>query len=237
MNEHFDLRVGLYGALGDPARLAMVEDLRVSDRSPTELGTRHGLSSNLLAHHLDVLETVGLISRGVSAGDARRRYVRLDHTRLNAVAVMPPLDVAPQAEMVFLCTHNSARSQLAAALWTHRSGGRARSAGTHPAPEVHQMAREAGERRGLDLANARPQFIDALSLQSSCSETRVQVVTVCDRVHEDLQAEQGWWHWSIADPVGAGTEAAFDAVIAELDLRIDAVLNPDNRIGASHDCA
>ena len=237
MNEHFDLRVGLYGALGDPARLAMVEDLRVSDRSPTELGARHGLSSNLLAHHLDVLETVGLISRGVSAGDARRRYVRLDHARLNAVAVMPPLDVAPQAEMVFLCTHNSARSQLAAALWTHRSGGRARSAGTHPAPQVHQMACEAGERRGLDLANARPQFIDALSLQPSGSETRVQVVTVCDRVHEDLQAEHEWWHWSIADPVEAGTEAAFDAVIAELDLRIDALLNPDNRRGASHDCA
>lgn len=226
MNETDVDRSIIYSALGDPARLAMVKDLRFSDRSPTELAVRHGLSSNLLAHHLDVLESAGLISRGVSAGDARRRYVRLDHARLNAVAVLPPSDIAPQAEMVFLCTHNSARSQLAAALWIHRSGGRARSAGTHPAPQVHQMAREAGDRRGLDLRTAQPQSLDAVQLQPAHAETEVQVVTVCDRVHEDLNAEPGWWHWSIPDPVEAGTEAAFDAVINELDLRIDALLHP-----------
>jgi protein-tyrosine-phosphatase len=232
MNETGDDRSIIFSALGDPARLAMVEDLRFSDRSPTELAARHGLSSNLLAHHLDVLESAGLISRGVSAGDARRRYVRLDHARLNAVAVLPRSEIAPQAEMVFLCTHNSARSQLAAALWIHRSGGRARSAGTHPAPQVHQMAREAGHRRGLDLRTAQPQSLDAVQLQPEHPETpehpeiEVQVVTVCDRVHEELNAEPGWWHWSIPDPVEAGTEAAFDEVINELDLRIDALLHP-----------
>ena len=225
VGETFEQRVAVYSTLGDPFRLAMVDDLRMSDRSPTELAVRHRLSSNLLAHHLDVLESVGLISRGVSAGDARRRYVRLDHARLNAVAVMPALAVTPQPEMVFLCTHNSARSQLAAALWIHRTGGQARSAGTHPAPQIHQMAREAGVRRGLDLTSARPQLLDAVQTQPQDSQTSVQVVTVCDRVHEDLNAEPGWWHWSIPDPVEAGTEAAFDAVITELDLRIDALLH------------
>ena len=39
--------------------LAIVDDLAVSDRSPGELGERHGLSANLLAHHLDVLEAAG----------------------------------------------------------------------------------------------------------------------------------------------------------------------------------
>jgi ArsR family transcriptional regulator, arsenate/arsenite/antimonite-responsive transcriptional repressor / arsenate reductase (thioredoxin) len=225
MSETFEQRVAVFAALGDPSRLAMVDDLRMSDRSPTELAARHGLSSNLLAHHLDVLESVGLITRGVSAGDARRRYVRLDHARLSAVAVMPALAVSPQPEMVFLCTHNSARSQLAAALWIHRTGGRARSAGTHPAPQIHQMAREAGVRRGLDLSTATPQLLDALQIQPQDTQTSLQVVTVCDRVHEDLNAEPGWWHWSIPDPVEAGTEAAFDAVISELDLRIDALLH------------
>jgi ArsR family transcriptional regulator, arsenate/arsenite/antimonite-responsive transcriptional repressor / arsenate reductase (thioredoxin) len=225
VSDSFEERVAVYSALGDPSRLAMVDDLRVSDRSPTELAVRHRLSSNLLAHHLVVLESAGLISRGVSAGDARRRYVRLDHARLNAVAVLPALAVTLQPEMVFLCTHNSARSQLAAALWIHRTGGRARSAGTHPAPQIHQMAREAGVRRGLDLATATPQLLDASQTQPQDAQTSVQVVTVCDRVHEDLNTEPGWWHWSIPDPVETGTEAAFDAVISELDLRIDALLH------------
>lgn len=226
MSGDSDVRSGIYSALGDPVRLAIVENLRFSDRAPTELAAGHGISSNLLAHHLDVLEATGLISRGVSAGDARRRYVRLNHSRLSAVVVMSPSEIAPNVEMVFLCTHNSARSQLAAALWMHRSGGRARSAGTQPAPQVHQMARDAGLRRGLDLRTARPQSLDALQLQPLPAGTVVQVVTVCDRVHEDLDAESGWWHWSIPDPVEAGTEAAFDAVINELDLRIDALLHP-----------
>src|SRR5687768_10927452 len=70
-------RAAMYAALGDPARLAIVDDLAVSDRSPKELGGRHGLPTNLLAHHLDVLEAAGLIVRSGSAGDRRRKYVRL----------------------------------------------------------------------------------------------------------------------------------------------------------------
>ena len=70
-------RAALHAALGEPLRLAIVDDLAVSDRSPGELGERHGLSANLLAHHLDVLEAAGAIIRFESAGDRRRRYVRL----------------------------------------------------------------------------------------------------------------------------------------------------------------
>ena len=51
-------RAALHAALGEPLRLAIVDDLAVSDRSPGELGERHGLSANLLAHHLDVLEAL-----------------------------------------------------------------------------------------------------------------------------------------------------------------------------------
>ena len=46
----------MHAALGEPARLAIVDELAVSDRSPKELGERLDIPSNLLAHHLTVLE-------------------------------------------------------------------------------------------------------------------------------------------------------------------------------------
>ena len=84
-----------------------------SDRTPSVLAARHGLAGNLLAHHLDVLERVGLIDRHVSAGDRRRRYVRLRHDALRDVA---SIGRPRTGRALFICTHNSARSQLAAAV-------------------------------------------------------------------------------------------------------------------------
>ena len=53
----------LHAALGEPVRLAIVDELSRSDRSPKELGERFGLRGNLLAHHLDVLEGAGFVER------------------------------------------------------------------------------------------------------------------------------------------------------------------------------
>ena len=86
-------RAAVHAALGDPVRLAMVDDLAVSDRSPGELAERFGLRGNLLAHHLDVLEDAGVIERFRSAGDQRRRYVRLVEASLQDLVtaeVAPP---------------------------------------------------------------------------------------------------------------------------------------------------
>ena len=49
------------------------------------------------------------------------------------------------------------------------------------------------------------------------------VITVCDRAHEELGASDGWWHWSVPDPVEVGTDAAFDRALADLDSRIQTV--------------
>ncbi|MEL7155677.1 MAG: helix-turn-helix domain-containing protein [Actinomycetota bacterium] len=203
-------RARLHAALGDAHRLGIVDELAVSDRSPTELGQRFELPSNLLAHHLDVLEAAGLIERFVSAGDRRRRYVRLVRAPLADLGVAT---VRPVGTVLFVCTHNSARSQLAAVLWRHRTGGAATSAGTHPAPHVHPGAVAAAWRVGLDLSDAAPQVLDDPS-------TAAVVVTVCDRAHEELDPDPDWWHWSIPDPADVGTDEAFDAVIADLDARI-----------------
>ena len=43
---------------------------------------------------------------------------------------------------------------------------------------------------------------------------------MCDLVHEELEPEPHWWHWSIPDPVPGGRREDFDAVVAELDERI-----------------
>jgi protein-tyrosine-phosphatase len=151
----------------------------------------------------------------VSAGDRRRRYVRLVHAPLAGLGVA---SAPPAGQVVFVCSHNSARSQLAAALWTARTGRMATSAGTHPADRVHPEAIAAGSRAGLDLSRATPRMFEAAGPDEL-------VVTVCDQAHEELHPEPTWWHWSLPDPVEDGRKAAFDAVIAQLDDRISTVAN------------
>jgi len=205
-----ELRAARYAALGEPLRLRIVDELGVSDRSPAELAEVLHIRSNLLAHHLDVLEGVGLIGRHASAGDGRRRYVHL----LPAARALASNAAAPAPrDVLFLCSANSARSQLAAAMWTARTGRRASSAGTHPAPRVHRGAVAAARRAGLSLADATPTMVGAIPAGT-------QVVTVCDRAHEELPASTAWWHWSLPDPVADGSAAAFDRTVAALDARI-----------------
>jgi protein-tyrosine-phosphatase/DNA-binding HxlR family transcriptional regulator len=211
-------RAAVHAALGEPLRLAIVDELSSSDRAPSDLAARFGLAGNLLAHHLHVLEEVGLIERVVSAGDRRRRYVRLRH---RGVSDMGVAGVRPRTgRALFVCTRNSARSPLAAALWRERTGDRAASAGTRPATRVHPGAAAAANRAGLDLARAQPRALDAGDLDADI------VVTVCDRAHEELDPPDDWLHWSTPDPVVAGTRRAFDAVLAELDERIAALAGP-----------
>lgn len=210
-------RAAVHGALGEPVRLAIVEQLSASDWAPSDLVARFALSGNLLAHHLDVLERVGLIERQVSAGDRRRRYVRLCHHALRDLGTV----ARPRGgRALFICTHNSARSQLAAALWRERTGEAADSAGTHPAERVHPGAVAAAQRAGLDLSSARPRALAPGDTQADL------VVTVCDRAREELGGAKGWLHWSISDPVEVGQARAFDAALAELGHRIDAISTP-----------
>jgi protein-tyrosine-phosphatase len=220
-----DQRAAVHAALGEPLRLAIVDDLATSDRSPKEIGARLGLATNLVAHHLDVLESVGLIERFISAGDRRRRYVRLAGGPL--ASLRAPVTARPR-RVLFVCTHNSARSQLAAALWRDRTGGAAESAGTHPADHVHPGAVSAARRAGLDLTDARPRVLGTL-------ERRGLVVTVCDRAHEELDVDPSWWHWSVPDPVADGTPAAFDAVVADLDARIRTIIPTHSSVSDEQD--
>jgi protein-tyrosine-phosphatase len=206
-------RAAIHAALGEPARLAIVEALRLSDQSPSSLGRWLGIDTNLLAHHLDILEGVGLIQRIVSSGDKRRKYVRLtDHALENLFPAAPLLVKA----ILFVCTHNSARSPLAAALWNRKSAVHAESAGTHPSNQVHPLAVEVAARHGIDLADAVPRPLSQVTLSPDL------VVTVCDRAHEELgPTEELRIHWSVPDPADSGTLEAFEAAMQMLYQRIN----------------
>jgi ArsR family transcriptional regulator, arsenate/arsenite/antimonite-responsive transcriptional repressor / arsenate reductase (thioredoxin) len=152
-------RAAVHRALGDPHRLLIVDALRLSDRSPSELAARTGLGSNLVAFHLGVLEEAEVIERGPSEGDARRRYVHLQSDVLTALTPHPSLRAD---DVVFVCTANSARSQLAAALWERRTGTAvpARRAARRPRRCTRSPSRP--RRHGLDLSTAVPRGYDAL---------------------------------------------------------------------------
>ncbi len=215
MDRHVEDRAARHAALGDPARLAIIDELATSDRTPTELRRLAGLESNLLAHHLDVLESVGLISRTRSSGDGRRRYVRLQRSALESLATGRTFAPGPA---LFVCTRNSARSQIAAALWKSITGAPAESAGTHPADRVHPGALAAAARAGLDMSGAAPRTLDQVSLLPDL------VVTVCDQAHEEIEPDDSWLHWSVPDPVARGGRTAFDRALDELRHRIHALL-------------
>lgn len=209
-----EARAKRHAALGEPARLAIVERLLLSDASPTELGRELGLASNLLAHHLAQLERVGLITRARSESDHRRTYVRLNP---GSLAGLVPVGVREAARVVFVCTANSARSPLAEALWSSRSQIPVASAGTEPAARVHPGAAKAAGRHGLTLAGAGTRRVDQVLRPGDL------VVAVCDHAHEHAgpRTHAAWLHWAVPDPVPAGTDEAFDAAVAELTDRID----------------
>ncbi len=205
-------RVALHAALADPARLAIVDALVWGDRSPSELQRQLGLPSNLMAHHLKALEAAGLVTRHRSEGDRRRTYLRLVREALNGVHPLPA-DAGDAARIVFVCTANSARSQLAAALWRRSSIVPAASAGTHPAERAAPGAVAAARRHHLPLRPHRPRaFHDVATVDDL-------LVTVCDNAHEEL-TDRTTLHWSVPDPVAVGTDAAFDAAFDEITSRI-----------------
>lgn len=206
-------RADAHAALGDHRRLLIVDHLARGDRTVAELAAVTALSGNLLSHHLDVLESTGLIQRHRSEGDHRRRYVSLDWYRLPS---MPQTSLPFVHGVVFVCTRNSARSQFAAALWESRTGEGAESAGTEPGPRVHPKAVEVAAEYGIDLSKAQPRGYDQLSGEPPL------VVSVCDRAREgSLPPATEHLHWSVPDPVVVGTLSAFRLAFAAISRRID----------------
>lgn len=205
-------RAAVHAALADPGRLAIVDFLLMGDASPSELQALLSMPSNLMAHHLGVLERTGVIARSRSEGDRRRVYLHLLPALLEALAPGSISRAAPR--VVFVCTENSARSQLAAALWRRHTRIPTASAGTRPATRVHRGAIAAARRHKLPMRPSVPRHLDDV-LQADDV-----VIVVCDNAHEELEASLHRLHWSVADPVRAGTASAFDRAVTDLEHRV-----------------
>jgi protein-tyrosine-phosphatase len=207
------MRARVHAALGDPARLTIVDALTLGDASPGEIAADLGMPTNLVAHHVKVLQEAGLVVRTRSEGDRRRTYLRLEPQVL-ASLTPPPLNDADR--VVFVCTHNSARSQLAAALWRDRIGGPVASAGTRPAARVHPRAIKIAHRHGLELDANGTAHVEDVAHEGDL------LIAVCDNAHEDMTGPvRPRLHWSVPDPVRTDTDAAFEAAYTELAHRID----------------
>ena len=208
--EAFRARVAKHAALADPSRLHIVDLLTLGDLSPTELQATLGMPSNLLSHHLRSLEAAGLATRHRSEADRRRSYIRLAPGALEGLA--------PRAEhtarrVLFVCTRNSARSQLAAALWQRASKVPAASAGTQPAERIARGALDVARRHGVELADLPPRRLEDVAQEEDF------VVTVCDNAHEEMP-RPGGIHWSVPDPLRQNTEDAFERAFTDLATRV-----------------
>jgi ArsR family transcriptional regulator, arsenate/arsenite/antimonite-responsive transcriptional repressor / arsenate reductase (thioredoxin) len=208
-----EARARVHAALGDPSRLSIVDTLALGDASPGEIARALAMPTNLVAHHLKVLDECGLIVRSRSEGDRRRTYLRLVPDVLSRLT-HPPVWTVPR--VVFVCTHNSARSQIAAALWTRRSTVPAASAGTEPAKRVHTRAARVARRHGLTLSRVKPTHLAEVLRGDDL------IVAVCDNAHEHLGPPPGRrLHWSVPDPAPTDTDEAFEAAYTDLADRID----------------
>ena len=203
-------RAALHAALADQARLRITDVLAAGDASPSELAVMLAMPSNLLAHHLNVPEEAGVITRRRSEGDRRRSYLQLVPRTLDTLAA--PAGPAVH-RVLFVCTANSARSHLAAALWRRASTIPAASAGTHPAEAIAPGAIAAAGRRKLPLPRLRPRHL------SDVGQDGDLIITVCDRAHEEL-GQLATVHWSVPDPVPAGDPGSFDTALAALADRV-----------------
>jgi arsenate reductase len=131
--------------------------------------------------------------------------------------------------VLFLCTGNSARSQMAEALMNVRARGRltAESAGSRPAPRVNPFAIQALHEVGIDWTGRSPRSVDTLM-----GERFDFVITVCDNAKEACPILPGHpvhAHWGMEDPAEVeGTDAqkaqAFTAARVLIARRIDLML-------------
>lgn len=129
-------------------------------------------------------------------------------------------------QVLFLCTGNSARSQIGEALLRHMSRGQVEvvSAGSRPRPAINPFARRAvRDLFGLDMAGQRPK-----PLENFVGRRFDYVITVCDRAAESCPVfadDPERIHWSFEDPaaVAGGDEEkrrAFEQTAREMASRI-----------------
>ena len=227
--------------VADRRRWQILHELSQSDRRVHELTERLGEPQNLVSYHLRALREAGLVSAKRSAADGRDTYYRIEFDRCAELwctagsALQPGLRIdatLPSSptlrrgtRVLFLCTGNSARSQMAEAVVRDRVAGRidVRSAGSHPKVVLHPNAVRVMAERGIDISANTTKHLRRFA------RTRFDhVITLCDKVREvcpEFPGHPDTAHWSVADPALEGdtdtrSYPAFVRAAEEIERRV-----------------
>lgn len=233
--------------LAHELRWRILSALALGDLRVGELIQALQQPANLVSYHLRLLRDDGLVVSRRSSADGRDVYYSLDLGRLRATyfsagaQLHPALHVdesclKPAAlaferplRVLFVCTHNSARSQMAEGLMRHAAGEALEtySAGSQPSG-VHPLAIQAMSVRGIDISHHRSKHIDEFT-----GQTFDYVITVCDRAREVCPVfpdQPVDIHWSLPDPAEMGDAEgeryqAFEQTADQLATRIQYLLS------------
>lgn len=193
-------------------RWALIKRLTVGDYQVHELVDQVGQPMNLVSYHLKKLRDAGIVTARRSEADARDQYYSLDldglRAQLDAVSAalhpaltVPSVPIPPLASgirVLFVCTHNSARSQMAEAFLRHLSDGLidAHSAGSHPT-RLHPDAITTMHSYGIDISGQTSKHVSEYDGQHFD-----YVITVCDNAREVCPTFTGGQqrHWGLTDP-------------------------------------
>lgn len=243
---------GFVGLAGHPVRWGLLTELAHSDRHVNELTGLLGEPQALVSYHLGRLRDGGLVSARRSSHDGRASYYTLDLRRCGealaatGTALHPGISLRlaspsprprgqargqasrPRVRVLFACTGNGARSQIAEALLQHRGGDRVEvaSGGSRPKP-IHPNAIRVLAERGIDISDRRSKPLTEFD-----GRRFDHVVTLCDKVREvcpEFTTPRRTIHWSIADPSATPgpnrtTLPGFRDLAALLDERVGFLL-------------
>lgn len=225
----------LLRVLGHDLRWAIVRLLALGDMRVWELVSLTRQAASLVSYHLSQLRAAGLVTVRRSEADGRDSYYALDldavagAVRAVAVGIHPGLSDSPadhvassrpshRAGVLFVCTGNSSRSQMAEGWLEHLGGGFvvASSAGTAPT-SLHPLAVAAMKELGVDISGQT-----AKGLAEFAGQRFDRVVTLCDRAREACPELPAATHWSIPNPVTAHPADldAFRSTAKELRTRV-----------------
>jgi ArsR family transcriptional regulator, arsenate/arsenite/antimonite-responsive transcriptional repressor / arsenate reductase (thioredoxin) len=202
--------------IGHSLRWQLVSALARTDLHVQELVDLVNESQNLVSYHLRKLRLSGLVHERRSIADAREVYYSLDLERMRRLYFAAGSELHPalsepdgqptpstasdrKLRVLFLCTHNSARSQIAEGILRSKSSGLIEvfSAGTE-ATRIHPLAIQAMQAHQIDISGQHSK-----NMEQFLDQSFDYIITVCDRAKESCPVFPGdpvRIHWSFPDP-------------------------------------
>ncbi|MFG3656655.1 low molecular weight phosphatase family protein [Streptomyces sp. NPDC047706] len=149
--------------------------------------------------------------------------VLAEHLATERLDALTHIEGAPGVglpRVLFVCSHNAGRSQMAAALLAHRAGGHVvvSSAGTHPAAEVEPLVAQVLTEAGVDLTDAFPKPLTQEVVQAA----DIVITMGCGDACPVLPGRR-YLDWPVTDPEGAPI-AVVRGIRDELDAHITDLL-------------